>query len=166
MKKALIPLALPLLLLLILCGCREEEAAEYSLYFPTQGGGFSQAALETEAFTLPEGEEPIRALLEALLQGPQGEGLRRGIPLGVTLGDYQLKEGVLTVDFSSRYGLLSGIDLTLADYSVTMTLSQLPEIDSVVTVVEGDPITYRHYQNLRPQDVLLSLGGSEDPETP
>ena len=38
------------------------------------------------------------------------------IPSGVTLRKWTLYNGLLTVDFSSGYGVLSGIDPTLADY--------------------------------------------------
>jgi germination protein M len=92
-----------------------------------------------------------------VLEGPKSKELSSLIPSDVSVRDWNLKDGVLTVDFSSSYGLLSGIDLTLADYSVTITLSQIPEVLSVVTTVEGDRITYRDHQNLQKSDVSLAI---------
>ena len=49
-----------------------------------------------------------------------------------------MNNGLLTVDFSSTYGTLSGIDLTLADYSVVLTLTQLEEVETVMITVGGE----------------------------
>lgn len=60
------------------------------------------------------------------------------------------------VDLSSAYRNLSGIDLTLADYCITLTLTQLSAIRSVSILVRGQELSYRDSQRFRPKDVLLS----------
>ena len=60
------------------------------------------------------------------------------------------------VDLSSAYRNLSGIDLTLADYCITLTLTQLSAIRSVSILVRGQELSYRDSQRFRPRDVLLS----------
>ncbi len=156
-RAALAALTLALALLLAACGGRDSGGVYYEVYYLAEQGGLQDAALASQSLFVPEGEEPIDLLLEALLQEPPAESMRRSIPKGVTLRGWTLEEGVLTVDFSRQYGALSGIELTLADYSVTMTLSQLSQVQSVVTRVESEPISYRDHQNLRPEDLLLSL---------
>lgn len=158
MKRGFLLLLCSALLLLGLMACKAEEqdALQYDLYFLPAQGSFRDAALCTESCTLTE-EEPVDALLAHLLAGPVQEGNLRSIPEGVTVNGWVLENGVLTVDFSRRYGDLGGIDLTLADYSVTMTLSQLEQVSTVITTVEGEAIPYRERQSLRSSDVTLSL---------
>jgi germination protein M len=70
--------------------------------------------------------------------------------------DWSLQDGVLNVEFSEGYGGLSGIDLTIADYCVTLTLCQLDEVRSVAISVDGDIVPSRYYETLHSSDVLLS----------
>jgi len=161
-KTLLLLCALSLLLLFTACQSGETNiSAAYDLYFPTKNESFGAPALGTERHKLKEGEEAIPELLRLLLQGPEHEHLKSVIPTGVTLREWSLVNGVLTLDFSSQYGLLSGIDLTLADYSVTITLSQVPEVESVVTTVEGDRISYRDRETLKEEDVSFSVSRNE-----
>lgn len=157
MKPVTLLLALALGVLLWGCGETGGQGEAYQVYFGTHAGEFGGPALAPEYRELREGEEPAEALVRYLLQGPEGEGFTRVIPQGTALRGVRLEDGVATVDFSARYGTLSGIELTLADYSVTMTLSQLPEVESVVTLVEGDPITYRDHERLKGEDVRLFI---------
>lgn len=60
------------------------------------------------------------------------------------------------VDLSSAYSTLSGVELTLADYAIALTLTQLPEIASVSIMVRGKELAYRTTQRFSPRDVLLS----------
>ena len=106
----------------------------------------------------------VEGLLNSLLSGPSEEGLLRTIPDGVTLRGWTLENGLLTVDFSSRYGSLSGIALTLADYSVVLTLTQLDTVDTVMITAEGDLLSYRDHQRLTAADVQTRLlPPEEDP---
>lgn len=154
-----------LLLLLICCtACESQEntpSVVYQVYFPPKSQSFGDPALGAEQHAIKEGEEAIPELLRLLLEGPKGERLQAILPEGLLVRDWNLKSGVLSVDFSSGYGLLSGIDLTLADYSVTITLSQVPGVETVVTSVEGDPITYRDRESLKGGDVFFSLAHAE-----
>jgi germination protein M len=166
------PIALILILVSLLCvlssACQaqkgEQSSTAYQIYFPTKSERFGSAALVSELHYGKAGKDEIPELLRLLLEGPKSQELSSLIPSGVSVRDWSLKDGVLTVDFSSNYGLLSGIDLTLADYSVTITLSQIPEVKSVVTTVEGDRITYRDRQNLQKGDVFLSIYRSDPVE--
>ncbi len=85
----------------------------------------------------------------------QREDLTSAIPEGVTLRKWTLYNGLLTVDFTSGYGTLSGIDLTLADYSVVLTLTQLEGVETVMITVDGEMLAYRDHQRLTAEDAWV-----------
>ena len=161
MKYLKFMLLFALLFALSACQSMGTNTASYEIYYRSADRSFGQAALCPQTRTVPEGQPPVEVLLGYLLEGPEGEGLVRAIPSGVTLHSWTLHDGVLTVDFSGQYATLSGVDLSLADYSVALTLGQLEGVSSVVTTVEGDRITYRDHQNLMVSDVLLAIYRSE-----
>lgn len=163
MKKALL-LSMLLLLPCLLSACMMGEGnitAAYELYFSSKDKDFGAPALGSETCRIQDGEEAIPEILRLLLKGPSSEHLQAVIPAGVTVRDWNLKDGILTVDFSSQYGMLSGIDLTLADYSVTMSLSQVPEVSTIVTLIEGERIRYRDRETLKAEDVFFSVSRNE-----
>lgn len=161
MKKALLSLFLLALLLLSACAGQTEGENAYDVYFLTRESG-REAALAAERRTLPPEEDEVEGLLNSLLSGPSEEGLLRTIPDGVTLEGWTLENGLLTVDFSGRYGSLSGVALTLADYSVVLTLTQLDTVDTVMITAEGDLLSYRDHQRLTAADVQSELLPSEE----
>lgn len=145
-------LMLPLLFLTA-CGVTKGQEGAYQVYYRTQEG---VSALAAEARCLPAGcSDPVEGLLALLLAGPEGEDLERAIPNSVTLRSTSLENGLLTVDFSSRYASLSGIDLTLADYSIVQTLSQVEGVEAVMITAEGEPIPYRDHQRLTAAEAWL-----------
>ena len=101
-------------------------------------------------------EELAAALLERLLEGPVEESLRSTIPQGTTLLGVTVDQGQATVDLSAAYGTLSGVALTLADYAITFTLTQLEEVSAVKITVAGQELAYREEQVFHARDVLLS----------
>lgn len=160
-------LAAALLCGLLLSGCggeTPENADGYALYFQEQdlreaaGGG----ALRAEYLRLPDGLEPqaqAQALLTALLAGPSDETLKSPIPAGTTLLSLTLDGSQASADLSSSYGTLSGVALTLADQSIALTLTQLPEIFSVRITVRGQELAYRDKQVFTSRGVLLAPEG-------
>lgn len=154
--------ALVLALVLGLGGCLNRTEAGWDVYYVSQAAG-EGAALVPEKRTLPQESDPVEGLLTLVLSPPQGEDLVNVIPEVVTLRQWTLENGLLTVDFSGSYGILSGIELTLADYCVVLTLTQLEEVDAVVITADGEPIPYRDHQRLTAAD-LWSLQIEEDQE--
>lgn len=162
MKRRLsLLLAAALLLTAVSCAAPETAAQEgYALYYLTdtelhQGG--DAIAAEYCALELPE--DPARAaerLLERYWQGPQSEDLTSPLPAGLQLLSVEEQAGRLTLDVSGQYGALSGVELTLADSCLTLTLTQLSGIYSVTVLVRGRALEYRARQELRRRDVLLS----------
>ena len=56
---------------------------------------------------------------------------------------------------SGQYDGLSDIALTLADYSLVLTLCQLPEVECVEIVSQGGNQLYRSHQLLSGQEAVL-----------
>ena len=71
------------------------------------------------------GGDPIPALVDALLSPPETQGLASPFPEGVRLLSWEVEEGRLHLDLSEQYGGLSGVDLTVADACLTLTLCQV-----------------------------------------
>ena len=153
--KRYLPVLWFLLLALAACGQETEEKAAYQLYFQEADLTFSagEGAFRTERIFLDQEETEdsqhlAAALLEELLRGPLDETLKSTIPAGTTLLSMTLEGSRAVVDFSSPYGTLSGVSLTLADSAVLMTLAQVPEISSVRITVRGRDLAYRDRQGL------------------
>lgn len=106
-----------------------------------------------------EGEESVPALLSALLAGPpQDSGLTSLIPPGTEVLDWSAADRTARVTLSGAYAGLSGVDRTLADYCVTLTLCQLPGVDGVRLSAGTDGAG----RTLRTGDIIFS-GTEEEP---
>jgi len=102
------------------------------------------------------GQTPTaQRLINALLAGPTREGLSSPFPNQTALNGWSLTDGLLTVDLSEHYGDLAGIDLTLADYCLTLTLCQLDRVEQVRITVAGRGLAYRDHDILDPSEAVL-----------
>ena len=161
MKKRIVCLAAALLLLALTAACRsrsESGADSLQLWFAVPGERQSRevtAALGSAPFT---GTESVPTLLEALLAGPpQDSELVSLIPPGTGLVSWSVAGRTAYVELSGEYEQLSGIDRTIADYCVTMTLCQLSGVDRVaLSAGNGGG------RVLRTGDVIFS-GSEEEP---
>ena len=143
-------------------GAQDEEESGYALYFlsdlDSSGGGDAIAA-SSERFVPDETmdtEDCVRALMERLLAGPDEASLRSPIPDGTTLRSLSVSGRRAEIDLSAQYARLSGIDLSLADYCITLTLSQLANVNAVRITADGSELPYRKTQVLLAADTLLS----------
>lgn len=101
-------------------------------------------------------EDAAAYLMERLLAGPEGEALKSPFPAGTQLNSVELSKSHATVDLSFAYSALSGVALTIADYCITLTLTQLADVNSVSVTVRGQELAYRDKQRFSDQDVLLT----------
>jgi len=169
MKRSVAALLALLLLLTAGCGRGEKEAGEgeWSLYFLADPGGGWGPALEAQAWDA-QGDPDPGDLMEALLAGPEREGLASPFPRGVALQRWEWdeeNEGNVKVVLSEQYSGLTDVSLTLADYAIVLTLSQLPEVESVEVQSTGYSANYRSHQMLAAEEAVLwdELAG-EEPE--
>ena len=130
-----------------------EPENSFYLYFLNHASN-TGSAIAAEPYA--GGKAPtVRLLVNALLNGPSQEGLASPFPAHTALNSWSLDEGLLTVDLTEHYGDLAGIDLTLADYCLTLTLCQLDRVDRVCITVAGGQLAYRDHDILEPSEVMV-----------
>ena len=132
----------------------------YELYFlsdPNSAGGGDAIRAQEKRLVLDgamETEDCVRALMEALLAGPDEPSLSSPIPEGTALKSLKVSGRRARIDLSAQYARLTGIDLSLADYCITLTLTQLPDVARVRITVAGRELDYRSRQVFLARDIL------------
>ncbi len=155
-------IALLLICVLMLCpaACGEGSAAtDGQIWFVARSDDGS-LSLGQESF---RGALQADALLTALLSGPASDSeLFSPIPAGTEAMGWRQDGGTLVVDLSGEYNELTGLELTLADYCIALTLLQVNGVEAVRITVEGREQVDRGYRVFRRSDLVLS-GAEEDP---
>ena len=163
MRRTLGRLALAALALALAFGCTSarEEDRGLVLWFPVDPE-LNMVSAALDACPYQGTEHTIPALMSALLAGPPEEELELTslIPAGTRVLSWSLEEGVASVELSAAYAGLVGVDLTLADCCITLTLAQLPGVEGVRVTVNGGGQSYRDRRALYPGDMLFS--GAEE----
>ena len=156
MKKRAVILCLILVALCTACRSQESQTDGYQLYFLPAGQRHG-AAVITQPWQEEQDVSP-QQLLQALLDGPTQEGAVSPFPSGVRIircEQSEENENHLKIVLSEQYSALTDISLTLADYCIVMTLTQLPQVDSVEIQVQGMGSGYRSHPVLRRDEVEL-----------
>lgn len=164
MKRKRIVLTALALVLLALAGCgvvqKEQEGLRlyYAASLDTHRGGDAIDSVTIDWDELPQGDQVARAeSVLALLMGMcQEKGFQSPIPAGTTLRSVTIIGGTARVDFSGSYGQLSGMALTIADYCVALSLTQLEGIYAVRITVNEQELAYRDNDLFLAGDVLLT----------
>lgn len=159
MRRTLGRLALALALALAFgCAPAREKDRGLVLWFPVDPE-LNMVSAALDACPYQGTEHTIPALMSALLAGPPEEELELTslIPAGTRVLSWSLEEGVASVELSAAYAGLVGVDLTLADCCITLTLAQLPGVEGVRVTVNGGGQSYRDRRVLYPEDMLLAV---------
>ena len=150
-------LVLCLCLLSLLCSCGKDGG--FLLYLPVEQleTAAGEGAIETREVII-EGAERMdkTALCESLLE----ELIDAGVAPETEIVSLKVEGRRVDVDFSGQYANLTGVDLTLADYCVTLTLTQLENVNAVSITVDGRALPQRRSRILTAADPLL--GRTED----
>ena len=164
--KRLRSIAALMLSLCLLAGCAVAQSAGEKdglrLYYPaaldTHRGGDAIDHVTVDWDALPAGDKTAQSeTVLALLMGEcQEKGFKTPIPTGTTLRSVDMKGGTAWVDFAGSYGQLSGMALTIADYCVTLSLTQLEGVYAVRITVNGQELAYRDSNLFFASDVLLT----------
>ncbi|MCR5825076.1 MAG: GerMN domain-containing protein [Oscillospiraceae bacterium] len=161
-----VALLLALLVLLTACAAEPEQPSpdDYALYYAASlGASAGGDAIDSETHNVPgsasmDSETLAQALVCALLDGPRSAVLQSPFPEGTALQRLSVARGRALVDLSEQYGRLSGIDLSIADACLTLTLTQLSGVYAVHVTADGRELPYRETQLLTAADALLSSG--------
>lgn len=139
-----------LVLSLLLAACVRSGGTEgensYTIYYPAaelrdvpgEDAIVARTVQLPDADTLTQ-EELAQRLLERLLADAPDAGVRAPMPGGTTLLSLSVLGNWARVDFSRQYARLAGIDLTLADYCVTLTLTQLDGVNALLEALAQGP---------------------------
>lgn len=122
-----------------------------------RGGDMIQAS--DEALDLPADaalEETASAMVKRLLAGPSDGSLRSPVPKSVRLRSLEIRGRRAYVDLSEEFSRLQGVELALADYCLTLTLTTLEGINAVAVTAQGHTVGQQPKQVFFERDVLLS----------
>ncbi len=139
------------------------ETETLSLYYPVRpevlaSGGDAIDAIRVDWRDWREQSAQVQAeeVLRLLMGGYKEGGFRQPVPSGTRLLSCTVSGSTVVVDFSSAYGQLSGIDLSMVDYCVALSLVQIPGIYTVRITVNGRDLAYRDKNYFRADDVLVT----------
>ena len=165
MKKALAAL-MSLLLLCGAAGCGvaavTPEGTGLQIYYeadPEKAAGgdiLTTARVDWTEQAKRPADAQAREALRLLLEGVGDPDFTSPLPDGTQLLSCSVSGSTAVVDFSAAYGQLTGMQLTIADYCVTLTLTQITPIRMVRILADGREITYRHSSTLLAGDALLT----------
>lgn len=142
-------------------GVETQPQGAYRVYYAVTGEQSTVQAVDWE-YRVPTGEDTAAELAELVLSQPETTGLSSPAPSGTRLLSCQQEEGQLRLDLSEQYGGLSGVELTVANACLTLTLCQLEGVEEVYVTVEGEPLPYQTLRTMGVDDVLLPGTGAAE----
>lgn len=153
-----------LLTLLLLSGCGSGgRSSGFQLYFRSSPEVVHHGpAIAAQSYSGPA-EPSVEELFSALMEGPDRPQLVSPFPQGVTLVSWELSDGLLTLNLSEQYGGLTDVALTLADYCLVLTMSQLSGVDSVQIQSDGHTYHSRSHQTMTSDEAVLDPTLLPDP---
>lgn len=163
--KRRFPGALALLVLLAACASSpagESEETGWPIYFlapQEEAAGGDVIQVSWEVLALEEdapAQEAAQAIAERLLEGSADGRLLSPFPDETELIGTEVRDRVAYLDFSSHIGNLAGVDLTLADYCLTLSLTGLDGVGAVRILSQGRALGQQPKQTFYERDVLLS----------
>lgn len=168
MKKARWAALLLALALLAACAASDESeqvsggALLYYVLSEEDARGGDRIQARREDLGLPEeadGQTEARAVVERLMTDPADGTAFSPLPAGAELLGIEVRDRIAYVDFSSEIRNLSGVDLALADYCLTLSLTALESVRAVTVTAQGRPVGQQPKQVFYERDVLLSEMG-------
>lgn len=163
MKKKYIAL---LLTLLALAGCAspaepegEDGALIYFLAGEEDAQGGDRICAAREDLGLPDGaglKQTAEAVMRRLLAGSADGRLASPLPPDTELLGLDVRDRIAYVDLSGTLASLSGVELALADYCMTLSLTALEGIGAATFTAQGRRVGQQPKQVFYERDVLLS----------
>ena len=101
-------------------------------------------------------QQQAQYIMELLLGGCKASGFTSPVPTGTTVRSCTVTGGTVSVDLSREYEQLVGVDRTIADYCITLSLMQLTGILAVRLTVAGELPADRVSDVYTSEEVLLT----------
>ncbi len=172
MKRCIALCLMTLLLLWTAAGCGTQTTTETTsylrLYCPANldeknksaGGGDAVNGIPiswTQVLGDDRGrQQQAQYLMELLLGGCTDKSFICPIPEGTRVLNCTITGGTVSVDMSREYDQLVGIERTIADYCITLTLMQLDGVYAVRLTVEGQLPEGRTNEVYTSEEVLMT----------
>ena len=155
------------LALLALAACAspappEEQGARTPIYYlaaedASRGGDRIRACYETLGLGQDATvRDEAAAVVSRLLEGPADRELESPLPAGGGLLSLEVRDRTAYVDLSGGFNQLAGVELSMADYCLTLSLTALDGIGAVRITAQGRPVGQQPKQVFYERDVLLS----------
>ena len=146
MKKSVFYIILVLAVLLaapcLLTSCQQRDSGDYDGYY-IFGLDANETKVLFEKYS-PVSEETlalVKEFLERMSNEPEDIYMKKAIPDDVTIDNYILSDGGLSLYFNSSYGNYTGVPEILRRAAIVKTLCQIPEVTDVQFYVSGQPLT-------------------------
>ena len=152
-----------LILLLLLClglAACTGDAETVSVWYGVADHE-AMKSVAAEEIAVPEGKTPLDTALEALFAEPEDSTLYCPAPEGVVVRSAELEDGLLTLDLSAAYGELAGLELSIANACIVLTLTDLPEVEAVRITVRGEPLPFQEEQVLSRDNILYDFSADD-----
>lgn len=169
MKRSILAAAVLICLLLSGCAKQPEYANGYDqpvffFYCRKDGNyGSSSGALAGEVVDLGKGEYTLQEILNRYFRGPNSETLYAPFPAGLKCEEAAVEDRVAYLRLSSTYADVYGVEKSLIDACLTMTVLNIMDVDEVR--VDTDAATIgQSGQLLAASDYLLEDLSAENPE--
>ena len=150
-------------LALILTSTHKAAGDTLSLYYPVStenrgGGGDALGTVHIDwrderKLSIQEQAEEVVRLLTG---GCRDKNFRMLVPNGTKMQRCTVADSMVTVDFNGVYGNLGGMDLTIADYCIALSILQIPGVYTVRITVNERDLAYRGQIVFHADDVLLT----------
>ena len=117
----------------------EETRAITVYYLRGQEDRLREGLLKPVELDLGEDTDALHAALSAVTDEPADADCVSAFPRDVRINTYSLADGVLTVNFNSRYKAMEPYERVFAKACLVLTLCGLDEVDRVSVFVDGVP---------------------------
>lgn len=160
--------AFALLLMILMSACGGLDVSEsgnvdnhdfetYDFYYAIPFAASTvQESYDSEQRQIESGGDMACTLLTEFFKGPSSERLCMPYPDGTEILNYECNDGLLTIELSEECRQLSGIDLTIANCCLIMTMTQLDFVDTVQIQSPGNALIAWDDLELKKESFVLS----------
>lgn len=137
-----------------------------NLYFTNKEN--SKMLKETREIFVEEDDDLVGAIINELLKGPVSADMKSAIPQGTELIYVKTDNNTAIVNFTKEYYNTENVGDIMAKHSIGRTLFELPDIERVQILVEGEEIKRPNGEPCGPlsrDDLVLELPSEQNGKT-
>lgn len=144
MKKIVSTLLIIFMIMIMCSSCTEassETTSDIQLYYVSTVFNEDNLGLTLETETMEytsEEQLDVGTIIEQMITGPESGANIRSPIYKIDLVNWDVEENIASLTFSAGYGELQGLEHTLADACITLTLLQLDYLNGVIVTWIGN----------------------------